>query len=187
MASGTWLGDRFTLGTSSITFRNTLTRRSSFVGTMTDAALSAMTSADLRALGTSLAETVAAGFGYPIQTTTTQQADVVGVVTTELLLGTTELVTRVHQPGGFTAESAVDAAGKLVRKTDENGVTHRYAYDALGRLVRADTPDGAHTVAFDGFGRPAQVARAASAQSPTPTTRSPACWCASSTSTRQAR
>ena len=160
MASGTWLGNRFTLGISSITFRNTLTKRSAFVGTMTDAALSAMASANLRALGTSLAETVAAGFGYPIQTTTTQQANVVGVVTTELLLGATELVTRVHQPGGFTSESAVDAAGKLVRKTDENGITHRYTYDTLGRLVRADTPDGAHTVAFDGFGRPAQVTRA---------------------------
>jgi RHS repeat-associated protein len=84
---------------------------------------------------------------------------VVGVVTSELVLGTTELVTRVHQPGGFTAESAVDAAGKLVRKTDENGVTHRYVYDALGRLVHVDTPDGGHSLAFDGFGRAARVTR----------------------------
>jgi len=158
LVAGAWLGDHFSLGAASITFRNTLTKRSSFVGTMTDAALSAMTSADVRALGTPLLETVTAGFGYPVQTTTTQQAGVVGTVTTELLLGPTELVTRVHQPGGFTSESAVDAAGKLVRKTDENGVVHRYTYDAIGRLVHLATPDGGHTLAFDGFGRPARVA-----------------------------
>ena len=53
----------------------------------------------------------------------------------------------------------MDASGKLVRRTDENGVTHRYTYDALGRLVHIATPDGGHTIAFDGFGRPARVTR----------------------------
>jgi len=65
----------------------------------------------------------------------------------------------ILRTGGFTAESAVDAAGMLARKTDENGVAHRYQHDALGRLVRVDTPDGAHTVSFDRFGRPAQITR----------------------------
>jgi RHS repeat-associated protein len=159
MVSGAWLGDRFSLGAASITFRNTLTKRSSFIGTMTGSALSAITSSDLRALGTPLVETLQAGFGHAVQTTTTQQANVVGTVTTELVLGATELLTRVYQPDGFTAESAVDASGKVVRKTDENGVVHRYGFDALGRLVRIDTPDGAHTRTFDGFGRLAHVAR----------------------------
>jgi RHS repeat-associated protein len=159
LVAGTWLGDKFSLGISSITSRNTLTKRSSFIGTMTSASLSAITSADLRGFGTPQVETVHAGFGHPIQTTTTQQASVVGTVTSELLLGTTELVTREHQPGGFTAESAVDAAGRLVRKTDETGATHHYTYDALGRLVHIDTPDGGHTLTFDGFGRPARVTR----------------------------
>lgn len=159
LVTGRWLGDHFSLGTSSITSRTTLTKRGSFLGTMTAAALSALTSSDLRGLGTQLDETVTAGFGHPIQTMTTQQANVVGVVTSELVLGAAELVTRVHEPGGFTAESAVDAAGKLVRKTDENGVIHRYTYDALGRLVHVDTPDGRHSVAFDGIGRPASVTR----------------------------
>jgi hypothetical protein len=44
---------------------------------MTDAAMSAMTSADVRAIGTPLLETVTAGLGYPVQTTTAQQAGVV--------------------------------------------------------------------------------------------------------------
>src|SRR5437667_241434 len=115
--------------------------------------------ADLRALGTPLIETLEAGFGHAVQTTTTQQANVVGTMTSELVLGSNELVTRVHQPGGFTAESAVDAAGRLVRKTDENGIVHRYTHDALGRLVHLDTPDGSHDLVLDGFGRPARVAR----------------------------
>ena len=159
LVSGTWLGDHFSLGATSITVRNALTHRSALGGTMTADALAAMTSADLRALGAPLAESVRAGFGHEIQSTTTQQAGVVGIQTGELALTATELITRIHDPAGFTAESAVDAAGRLVRKTDENGVTHRYAFDALGRLVRIDTPDGAHTVAFDGLGRPARIAR----------------------------
>jgi RHS repeat-associated protein len=65
----------------------------------------------------------------------------------------------LHEPGGFTAESAVDTAGRLVRKTDENGVVHRYGYDALGRLIHLDTPDGTHTLAFDGLSRPAYITR----------------------------
>ncbi len=160
MVSGTWLGDRYTLGTASITERNTLTQRSSFVGTMSEAALAALSGKDLRVLGTPLAETLNTGFGRALETTTTQQVNVVGRVTTEVALSTTELVTRVQQPGGFTAESAIDAAGQLVRKLDENGVGHRYRYDALGRLVLLETPDGAHALSFDSFGRPAQVTRA---------------------------
>ena len=78
-------------------------------------------------------------------------------MTTEILLSATELVTRVHQADGSIAEAAVDAAGKLVRKTDEIGITHRYGYDALGRLMRVETPDGAQTLRFDGFGRPAHM------------------------------
>jgi YD repeat-containing protein len=159
LLAGTWLGDRFSFGAASITFRNTLIQRGSFVDTMTDATLAATTSADLRALGTVLTETVHAGFGHAIESTTTQQVNVVGTTTTELVLGPSELVTRVHQPGGFTAESAVDAAAKVVRRLDENGVSHRYAYDVLGRLVHLDTPDGGHTLAFDSFGRPARVTR----------------------------
>ena len=159
MVSGTWLGDHFALGSAAISVRNTLTQRSSFVGTMSGDALATLTSAQLRELGTPLHETVHAGFGHAIQATTTQQDGVAGTVTRELVLGNGELVTRIHQPGGFTAESAVDAAGKLVRQTDETGAVHRYGYDALGRLVRIDTPDGAHTLAFDGFARPTRVAR----------------------------
>jgi YD repeat-containing protein len=159
MVSGTWLGDHFSLGSTSITTRTTLTHRSALGGTMSAAALAAMTSADLRALGASLTETVRAGFGHEVRSTTTQQAGVVGVQTTELALAATELITRTHDPAGFTAESAMDAAGRLVRKTDENGVPHRYTSDALGRLARVATPDGAHTVAFDGLGRPARIAR----------------------------
>ncbi|MGN6105469.1 MAG: RHS repeat domain-containing protein, partial [Kofleriaceae bacterium] len=160
LVTGTWLGDHFALGHASISNRSTLTQRTSFVGALSDAALAAMTSEDLRSFGTPLVETVGAGFGHAVQTTTTHQQAVVGVVTTERVLGSAELVTRVHQPGGFTAESAVDAAGRLVRKTDETGTTHRYTYDALGRLVRAETPDGAQTLVFDGFGRPSKIARA---------------------------
>ncbi|HEX3764220.1 MAG TPA: FG-GAP-like repeat-containing protein [Kofleriaceae bacterium] len=159
MVSGTWLGDHFALGRTSIASRAALTHRTAFAGTMTADAVAAMTSADLRALGASLVETTDAGFGHQVQATTTQQDGVVGTQTTELALTATELITRVHDPAGFTAESAVDAAGRLVRKTDENGAVHRYAYDALGRLVRIDTPDGAHTLAFDRFGRPGRVAR----------------------------
>ena len=159
LVQGTWLGDHFSLGTSSISFRNTLAKRGAFFGTITDAALSALPSADLRARGTPLTETLEAGFGHPVQMTTTYQAGVVGVVTHELLLGPTELVTRSHEPGGFTAESAVDAAGNLIRKTDESGVAYRYTFDALGRLIHLDTPDGAHSVEFDDFGRPERVTR----------------------------
>lgn len=160
LVAGTWLGGHYALEPTTISVRNTLTKRSAFAGVIVDAALSAISSADLRALGTPLVETVAAGFGHTVQTTTTQQQAVVGVVTSELVLGSTELVTRVHQPGGFTAESAADAAGRLVRKTDETGVIHRYTYDALGRLVRVATPDGAQTLAFDNLGRPAHITRA---------------------------
>jgi RHS repeat-associated protein len=159
LVAGTWLGDHVALGTAAITSRTSLTDRHSFIGTMTDAALSALSSADLRAAGTPLFEAVNAGFGYPVQTITTYQDGVTGTDTTELVLSGSELITRLHQPGGFTAESAVDAAGKLARKTDENGIPYRYNYDALGRLVHVDTPDGGHTLAFDGFGRPAQVRR----------------------------
>jgi RHS repeat-associated protein len=160
LVAGTWLGDHGAFGTATITTRATRTQRSAFVGNVTAAALDALTSDGLRALGTTLATTVEAGFGYPVETTTTHQAGVVGTASSELLLGASELVTRTQQPGGFTAESATDAAGKLVRKTDENGFSHGYAYDALGRLIRVDTPDGTHTIAFDGFGRPARIARA---------------------------
>jgi RHS repeat-associated protein len=159
MVSGTWLGDHFALGRTSIASRTALSHRTAFAGTMTADAVAAMTSADLRALGASLVETTDAGFGHEVQATTTQQDGVVGTETTELVLTVTELTTRVHDPAGFIAESATDAAGRLVRKTDENGVVHRYAYDALGRLVRIDTPDGAHTLAFDRLGRPSRVAR----------------------------
>lgn len=160
LVEGVWLGDGFSLGTSSITYRNTRAHRRAFVGAVSESALAAFTSAELRALGTPLVDTLQAGFGHATESTTTQQAGVVGTVTTELELGAAELVSRVHQPGGFTAESASDAAGRLVRKTDENGVVHRYAYDALDRLVRLDTPDGAHTIVLDGFGRPSRVTRA---------------------------
>jgi RHS repeat-associated protein len=160
MVAGTWLGNHFALGHVSIANRNTLTQRTSFVGAMTATAFAAMTSDDLRGFGAPLVETVAAGFGHSVQTTTTQQQGVVGVVTSDLVLGTTELVARSHQPGGFTAEVATDAAGRLVRKTDELGVTHLYAYDALGRLITASTPDGNQTLEFDGFGRPSRVTRA---------------------------
>jgi len=159
IVGGAWLGDHYALGAASVHTRNTLTERHSFIGVLTRQAVSAMTSSDVRALGTPLVEAVHAGFGHVTQTTTTQQDGVVGTVTSELLLSGGELITRSHEPGGITAESALDAAGKLVRKTDENGVVHRYAYDALGRLVRVDTPDGAQTVRFDSFGRPAQVTR----------------------------
>ena len=159
MVSGTWLGDHFALGRTSIASRTARTHRTAFAGTMTAGAVAAMTSADLRALGATLDQTTEAGFGHEIQATTTQQDGVVGTRTTELALTGAELITRVHDPVGFIAESAVDAAGRLVRKTDENGVVHRYAYDALGRLVRIDTPDGAHTLAFDRMGRPSRVAR----------------------------
>ena len=159
LVKGTWVGDQYALGPASIDVRAALTARSSFVGPITSAALAALTSADLRARGTVLAETVDAGFGHEAQVTRTLQAGVVGTTTSELLLAADELVTRVHHPGGFVAESAVDAAGRLVRNTDENGVTHRYAYDALGRVVHIDTPDGGHALRFDGFGRPASVTR----------------------------
>jgi RHS repeat-associated protein len=159
LVTGTWLGDRYALGRAAIAVRATRTHRSSFIGTLSAATLATLTSADLRALGTPLTETAQAGFGHPVQATTTYQADVVGTVTSELLLDASELVTRTHQPGGFTAEVAVDAAGQLVRKTDENGVVHRYGYDALGRLIRLDTPDGGHHQTFDGFGRPARISR----------------------------
>src|SRR5262249_48987710 len=98
MVSGTWLGDHFALGQAGIEFRNTRTRRGSFAGTMTGDALSALTSDGLRALGTTLVETQRAGFGHATQTTATQQDSVVGVVTSELVLTTGELITRTHQP-----------------------------------------------------------------------------------------
>jgi RHS repeat-associated protein len=160
LVAGTWLGEHVALGQASVTNRNTLTRRNSFVGAMTATAFAAMTSDDVRNYGTPLVETVTAGFGHNVQTTTTQQQGVVGVATAELALTPTELVSRTHQPGGFTAEAATDGAGRLVRKTDETGVTHYYTYDALGRLVGAATPDGMQTLAFDGFGRPSQITRA---------------------------
>jgi RHS repeat-associated protein len=159
MATATWQGDRFAVGAIHTTTRTTLTSKAAFLATLTDAALTAITSADLRAQGTALSETIAAGIGHTIQATTTYQQGIAGTVTTELLLDGSELISRVHQPGGFIAESAVDAAGKLVRKTDETGVDSRYEYDALGRLVRLATPDGAHVLAFDGFGRPGRVSR----------------------------
>jgi RHS repeat-associated protein len=159
MVSGSWLGDHYAVGRTSIASRTALRHRTAFAGTMTAGAVAALTSADLRVLGATLDETTEAGFGHEVQATTTQQDGVVGTRTTELALTATELITRVHDAAGFIAESATDAAGRLVRKTDENGVVHRYAYDALGRLVRIDTPDGAHTLAFDRLGRPSRVAR----------------------------
>jgi YD repeat-containing protein len=130
------------------------------VGTLSAAELSTLSSAALRTRGTPLAETQQAAFGHPTQSWMTQQAGVVGTTTTEVALSGTELITRVHSPGGYTAHSAQDAAGNLIRKTDENGVSHHYGYDALGRIVHIETPDGAHSVTFDGFGRPASVTRA---------------------------
>lgn len=159
LVAGTWLGDHFALGTSSIASRNTLATHKSFIGALTADALAAMTSDDLRELGVRLDETVEAGFGHVVESTTTQQTDVVGTTTSELVMGSGEMVMRVHKPGGFSSESAVDAAGNLVRKLDENGVTYRYAYDALGRLVHLDTPDGGHTLRLDSFGRPTRVTR----------------------------
>jgi RHS repeat-associated protein len=154
-----WLGDHHALGAAEITFRNTLTKRSSFIGTRTDAELAALTSADLRGLGTALRETASAGFGHAVQVTTTFQDNVVGTETTDMVLTSTELVTQRHEPGGFIAKSAVDAAGRLVRKTDQTNVTHRYRYDALGRLIRVETPDGNHSLKFDGFGRTSRITR----------------------------
>jgi RHS repeat-associated protein len=159
MVGGVWLGDHAAFGTTSIAFRNTLQQRSSFVGTMTGPELAALTSEELRARGTPLVESVHAGFGHTTQVTTTYQQDVAGTATSELVLTSAELITRSHQPGGFLAESAIDAAGALTRHTDENGVVHSYHHDALGRIVRIDTPDGAHTIAFDSFGRPARITR----------------------------
>jgi RHS repeat-associated protein len=159
LVTARWLGDHHSLGAAVITFRNTLTKRSSFVGTRTEAELAALTSADLRGLGTPLLETTSAGFGHPVQITTTRQENVVGTETTSLVLSSTELVTQRHQPGGFTAKSAHDAAGRLVRKTDETSVTHRYRHDALGRLIRVETPDGNHSLKFDGFGRASRITR----------------------------
>lgn len=159
IATGTWLGDRASFGASTITSRTARTVRRSFIGTLSEAAMSSLTSADLRELGTPLAELTTAGFGHVVESTAVQQQGVVGTLTSELVLRDGELVTRVHEPGGFTYESALDAAGRMVRKVDQNGVIHRYAHDALGRLVRVDTPDGAHRLAFDAFGRPDRVTR----------------------------
>jgi RHS repeat-associated protein len=159
MVEGAWLGDHASLGMATTIDRNAVTTRWRFVGPISAAALDAMTSAGLRGTGTTLEETVHAGFGDATRTTVQQQDGVTGVTTGELELAASELITRVHAPGGFTSESAVDASGKLVRRTDENGVTHRYAYDALGRLVHIATPDGGHAIAFDGFGRPSRVTR----------------------------
>ena len=159
MVEGAWLGDHASFGAATITERNAMTTRRKFIGPLTPSALDAMTSAGLRGMGTTLEETLHAGFAYAAQTTKQQQEGVAGVTTSELELTADELITRVHSPGGFTSESAVDASGNVARKTDENGITHRYTYDALGRLVHIATPDGGHSIAFDGFGRPAQVTR----------------------------
>jgi RHS repeat-associated protein len=159
LVSGTWLGDHYALGTSTITSRNDLRKSSAFIGTISGDALAALQSSDLRTLGTPLANVTHAGFGQPIRTTVTHQASVSGTVTTELLLDANEFVTLTHQPGDFTAETVSDAAGKVLRKTDETGVSHLYTYDALGRLRRVEMPDGAERLDLDGFGRPARVTR----------------------------
>lgn len=160
IAAGTWLGDHIALGQVSIADRNLLIRRASFVGAMTDSAFASLTNDDVRGVGTPLVEIVTAGFGHAVQTTSTEQQNVVGVSTSELVLGSTELITRRHDPRGFTSETAADAAGRLLRKTDETGVTHYYGFDALGRLIAVATPDGTQSLVFDGFGRPLRVERA---------------------------
>ncbi|MGH9889068.1 MAG: RHS repeat domain-containing protein, partial [bacterium] len=134
MVEGTWVGDRFALGTLATTLRNTLTRTASVVGPMRDDEITELTSEGLRALGKPVATTVHGGFGHPIEVTTLHQEAVVGTTNIELVLNSSELITRSHDPGGFAAESALDAAGRLTRKTDENGVVHSYGYDALGRI-----------------------------------------------------
>jgi RHS repeat-associated protein len=159
VVSGVSLGDHAVLGVAAITTRTARATKSSFIGPMTDTALASLTSADLRTFGTTLVDTLQAGFGHASQITTTHQANAVGTVTQELELGSGELITRTHQPGGFTAEVAVDAAGNVVRKTDENGVSHHFAYDALGRIIRVETPSASHHLAFDDLGRPRRVSR----------------------------
>ena len=159
LVAGAWTGAQYALGTTTIQTRAELRTTSSFVGPRTGTAIDALTSDELRETGTPLADTTQGGFGQPAATTVTVQQGVIGETTSELVLAPGELVTRVHQPDGTTIESAVDASGMVVRKTDELAVTHRYQYDALGRLVRVETPDGAETLAFDGLGRPARVGR----------------------------
>lgn len=159
LVSGKNLGARVAMGRSEIELRGELSKRTSQIGSLTHAAVDSLTSAGLRGLGVPIATSLQAGFGYASDTTTTYQAGVVGNELVELLLAGDELIKRVRTTGGIVAESAVDAAGRVVRRTDENGVVHRYAYDALGRVVLVETPDGDHTLTLDGFGRPSRVVR----------------------------
>lgn len=159
LATGAWLGTHAAMGQATLSTRASPAARTTFLGSLTGAELASLTSAELRGRGPVLGESVLSGFGRAVTVTATQQAEVLGITTTEVVLGAEELVTRVLQPGGHVAESAVDARGQVVRQTDELGVSHRFRYDAAGRLVRIETPDGVHRVELDGHGRPARVVR----------------------------
>ena len=55
---------------------------------------------------------------------------------------------------GKTARAEWDAAGQVLRLTDEHGRERTYAYDALGRLIRETYPLGqTYTFAYDPAGR----------------------------------
>jgi RHS repeat-associated protein len=107
-----------------------------------------------------LATTVTSGFGEALQLDQVydQQARGSRRISWQLVSG--ELIERSTENGSFVSEVARDAAGRIVRRKDELGIEHRYGYDALGRLVQVTTPDGTQRLSFDGYGRPARIARA---------------------------
>jgi RHS repeat-associated protein len=100
-----------------------------------------------------------AGFGYALESRAQVQAGVQGGATTSWLRQGDTMVERTVQNGSFVHEVAKDAAGRVVSSTDEKGVVQRYSYDVLGRLIRVVTPDAAHRLQFDAYGRPARVVR----------------------------
>ena len=111
LITATWLGDHYMAGLATTSTRATLTQRTAFVGVLSATALAALSSDDVRALGTPLAEVVHAGFGHAIQTTTVVQAGVTGVATAEQLLTGAEQITRTHDAAGNVSAPATDTVG----------------------------------------------------------------------------
>ncbi len=124
------------------------------------ASLTSMTMADLYGAGaTPLTQTTNAGFGYPTEASNVFQAGVTGTTAISWRLAGTEIIERTVKNGTAAREVGKDAAGRIVRIRDEQGAEYHFVYDVLGRLARVITPDGTQRLAFDGYGRPAEVAR----------------------------
>ncbi|WP_437966603.1 RHS repeat-associated core domain-containing protein [Sorangium sp. So ce260] len=121
--------------------------------------LTGLTNASLFAGATLLGASTTNGAGDAYSSWSTVQSGVVGNTEVSRAIVGDEIVVTTVENGAYVTKTASGADGRPRRFQDQNGVVTTYVYDALGRLRRVQTPSGAHTLDFDGYGRPSHVSR----------------------------